>query len=386
MQEAPAGELPRVRDVSGRALAGLTVAVLLAHALLLQNAQLVFDTRTPVSTRAFTTRTLRIEAAPPQAVAETATAVAPVVRAPVRRSVTETAVTASSEPVVAPPSAAQPAVVAQPETPRYDLAAQLVPLQPATPGAPSVPAATAALAPAAVASATSPAMTPGVALTKDAMLPTRSYVVPGSTRLKYNASGRQSRMDYTASGELLWQHDGSAYNARLEVSAFILGSRTFSSSGQLTADGLAPGRFADKARSEQAAHFDRARGRVSFSANTPEVALLPGAQDRISVFIQLAAMLAGEPGSYPPGTAITVQTVSRRAADVWVFTVEGNEKLSLPGGELTTVKLVCNPRKDFDQKIEVWLAPALGYLPARIRIAEANGDFVDQQWRSTASP
>ena len=237
-----------------------------------------------------------------------------------------------------------------------------------------------------MASASAPATTPGVALTKDAMLPSRSYTVPGSTRLKYNATGRQSRMDYAASGELLWQHDGSAYNARLEVSAFILGSRTFSSSGQLTADGLAPGRFADKTRSEQAAHFDRTRGRISFSANTPEVTLLPGAQDRISVFIQLAAMLAGEPGSYPPGTAITVQTVSRRAADVWVFTVEGDERLSLPGGELATVRLVCNPRKDFDQKIEVWLAPALGYLPARIRIAEANGDFVDQQWRSTATP
>jgi hypothetical protein len=31
----------------------------------------------------------------------------------------------------------------------------------------------------------------------------------------------------------------------------------------------------------------------------------------------------------------------------------------------------------------VELAPALGYLPARIRITEANGDYVDQQWLAT---
>ena len=75
-----------------------------------------------------------------------------------------------------------------------------------------------------------------------------------------------------------------------------------------------------------------------------------------------------------------------RSAEPWVFTVEADEKLQLPGGELDTLKLARNPRKEYDQKVEIWLAPKLAYLPVRIRITQTNGDFVDQQWRSTGTP
>jgi hypothetical protein len=47
---------------------------------------------------------------------------------------------------------------------------------------------------------------------------------------------------------------------------------------------------------------------------------------------------------------------------------------------------VRNPRREFDQRVELWLAPALGYLPARIRITEANGDYIDQKWLSSEAP
>lgn len=382
MQKAQTGVVPLSRTTSGRALAGLTAAVLLAHAVVLQNTPLLLGAGEPIATRAFTTRTLQIHAAPPQA--EIPDVVAP--PPPTRRSVTKKTPSVAALPVAVLPATGQPAPIPEPEIARYDLAAPLESQEPATPSAPAASAAAPPTAQAPAAPTEPTPAAPATPLPKDATLPARTYTVPGSTRLKYNATGRQSKMDYRASGELLWLHDGNTYNARLEVSAFILGSRVFSSAGSLTADGLAPTRFADKFRSEQAAHFDRNNGRVTFSANTPEATLLPGAQDRLSVFIQLAARVAGEPQEYPVGTTVTVQTVSRRAADIWVFTVEAEEKLYLPGGELVTLKLICNPRKEFDQTVEVWLAPALGYLPARIRIAEANGDFVDQQWRSTAAP
>jgi len=194
-------------------------------------------------------------------------------------------------------------------------------------------------------------------------------------------------MNYSAAGELLWLlRDDNSYEARLEISAFLIGARVLSSTGRMTADGLAPTRFSDKFRSEQAAHFERDKARITFSSNAPESVLQPGAQDQLSVFVQLASMIAGDPIKYPPGTAISTQTVGPRSAEPWVFTVEGEEKLHLPGGELTAVKLTRNARKEFDQKVEIWLAPALAYLPARIRITQANGDFVDQQWKSTGTP
>ncbi|MBK6387093.1 MAG: DUF3108 domain-containing protein [Rhodoferax sp.] len=171
----------------------------------------------------------------------------------------------------------------------------------------------------------------------------------------------------------------------MEVSAFMVGSRVRTSAGRVTAQGLAPTRFSDKSRTELAAHFDHDKGRVTFS-NGPEAPLLAGAQDQLSLFIQLGALLAGEPSKYPVGTTISTQTVGPRAAETWVVTVEREEKLELPGGDLATVKLVRNPRREYDQKAEMWLAPSLSYLPVRLRITQPNGNYVDQQWRATEAP
>jgi hypothetical protein len=44
------------------------------------------------------------------------------------------------------------------------------------------------------------------------------------------------------------------------------------------------------------------------------------------------------------------------------------------------------PRKDYDQKAELWVAPALGYLPVRIKLTQANGDFADLQLSRSGPP
>lgn len=210
--------------------------------------------------------------------------------------------------------------------------------------------------------------------------------LPPPTRLIFDVSGQAKKFAYSARAELLWQHDGSRYQARQEVSAFLVGSRSQNSVGQISAQGLLPERFSDRARSEQAAHFDYAKGRVTFSANTPEAPMGPGAQDRLSVFIQLGALLAADPGRFVPGTQVTLTTVSARSADRWTFSVEAPETLDLPAGSTPALKLQRLPRKDYDQKAELWVAPALGYLPVRIRLTQANGDFADLQLRSSSAP
>lgn len=205
-------------------------------------------------------------------------------------------------------------------------------------------------------------------------------------RLKYNVEGTKDKLNYHARAELLWRQDGATYEAQLEVSAFLIGSRVRTSTGRLTADGLMPMRFSDKYRSEVAAHFDRVKQRVTFSANTPDVPLLPGMQDQLSVFVQLGAMLGGAPEKYPAGTQISFETIGPRAPEFWVITIEGDEKLTLPGGDIAAIKLSRGTQREFDQKAELWLAPSLGYLPVRIKLTERNGDFVDQVWRATEAP
>lgn len=204
--------------------------------------------------------------------------------------------------------------------------------------------------------------------------------LPDSVRIKYQVE--TNKFPYRLNAELRWQQNGESYDARLELSAFGL-SRVQTSRGQITPEGLAPTRFSDKYRSEVAAHFNRDEGKVTFSANTPDVTLLNGAQDRLSILVQLAGMIAAAPGRFPTDTVIATQTIGPRDAAVWLFTVGSEESLRLPGGDQVTLKLVRNPREEFDQKVELWLAPALGYLPARIRITERNGDYVDQKWLAT---
>ncbi|MFZ3129156.1 MAG: DUF3108 domain-containing protein, partial [Rhodoferax sp.] len=208
----------------------------------------------------------------------------------------------------------------------------------------------------------------------------RSYAIPGSMQLQYDIRGETRGVPFSLNGNLNWQQDGSTYNARMEVSHFLLGARIQTSTGELTAHGLEPTRFGDKFRSEVAAHFERAKNKITFSANTPDAALLPGAQDQLSVLIQLASMLGGAPGDFPEGSHLTFQAVGPRSSETWVFTVGALEKLTLPNMELSAVKLWRNPSSEYGSKAEVWLAPGLAYMPVRIRITEASGDVADQRW------
>ena len=216
--------------------------------------------------------------------------------------------------------------------------------------------------------------------------PASAFKAPDSALLKYQVQGKAKGFDYWASAELLWTQNGTDYEARLEVSAFLLGSRVQVSKGQLGAEGLMPIRFGDKTRSELAAHFQRDKGIISFSANSPDAPLLKGAQDRLSVVLQISSLLAADPTRYPLGTMLSFQTVSQREAEIWHFLVEKEETLQLPFGEARTVKLNRKPRRDFDQQIELWFAPDLGYLPVRLRITNANGDIVDQLLNKVSMP
>lgn len=213
--------------------------------------------------------------------------------------------------------------------------------------------------------------------------------IPDSVRLKYRASAEGQGISLSASGELHWQHDGRNYEARFSVGNFLR-TRVQISRGQIGRYGLMPTRFSDKSGSERAAHFERGPGgqggHVVFSVNSPSLALAPLAQDRLSVFLQLAAMLAGEPARFTPGVEFSLQVVGARDADIWVFRLEVQELLELPIGSLQTLKLTRLARREHDQRVEIWLAQAMGYLPVRIRITEPNGNFVDQKLEKLETP
>lgn len=389
-----------------RALLLLGAAVVVAHALVLRTVSTQLQGPARLSTGSFITRTVEIKAPPAQS---RALPQRPVTRAP--RPTSKRPVRPAAEGVLSA-TARLPAPAAAPEPERASdpppvLAVAEVTPEPTAPSlmiepppavvpepepvpAPApeqiaVAAQSAASAPAADIPAPA-ASAPASPVDPDTRIATRPYTVPGSIRLNFDAVGKKGRLEYKAMGTLTWLHDGASYDMQLEMGDWIIGKRVLASTGKVTGDGLAPSRFSDKFRSERSASFDRQRGRITFSANTPQAELAVGAQDQLSIFAQLAALVAGDPLAFPIATAMTIQTAGSRDAEPWVFTVEREEMLYLPGGQLPTLKLTRRPSKDYGQTVELWLAPELAYLPARIKITFENGDYLDQQWKSSSPP
>ena len=203
--------------------------------------------------------------------------------------------------------------------------------------------------------------------------------LPPSALLRYRLLGQEKGMNYQASAELRWQHNDSAYAMSLSIRAFLLGSRHWRSVGQIGSAGLAPTRFSDSWRSERAAHFDRPQQRIVFSSNAPTVPLQAGAQDQVSLYAQLAAVMAEHGTRLPPGSHLEIQTATVRDALPWLLTLEKSETLQLDGQSLSTLKWVCQRRNRFDAQVEFWVSAAHDWLPARIRITQTNGNFIDLQ-------
>ncbi len=336
-----------------RPLVMLTLAVLALHLVVLQARPGALSLSPTLATGPLVTRTIILRSPPPtadpgkQASAATPAAVLAAKDAPARIDSGSATIstTASSAIPIEPPPAAGPSAPTGAES-----ALDATPLQPTARGTPATATA---------------------------------FAIPGSLHIRYRVVGESRKQPYQANAVLEWNHDGTSYEAKLEVGAFLIGSRLQRSTGRIGVEGLAPVRFSDKSRSEEATHFDMERRRIRFSNNAPDVPLLAGAQDRLSIFIQIGAMVAGDMERFVAGTTIPVQTASTREADEWVFVVIGPEVLQLPGGAMQTLKLERKPRREYDQKVEVWIAPALEHMPARMLLTSPNGDFADLLWIAT---
>jgi hypothetical protein len=365
---------------SGRALALLAVGVLIVHALLLTSLPVRFGPERPPSseaTAAFVTRSV-----PPPRPAEPAPAALPAA-APEPKPARKKPTPELSEAAAVPARKPRPADYVPDAPSPADLLAQAAEMAARA----EAPAASAPEA----APPASPAEAPAAATAQPETTKIGVVRLPGSVRLEYKAIGAKDGRNYYGNSELNWQNKGTEYAAVLEVRAsfpasFFLKPRILTSEGEVTEIGLAPKRFSDKSRSERAAHFDRDKGKVTFSANTADAPWIAGAQDRMSFFLQLAGMLAGNPAEFVPGNSITLYTVGPTQADTWTFLVEAEETLSVSAGNMPALKLSRKPRGDFDQKVEVWFAPSLDYLPVKSRITEQNGDFVEQSLESVLRP
>jgi Protein of unknown function (DUF3108) len=354
-----------------RTLLWLTGTALVLHLLLLLgiSGALDFQLNTPPA-RVSPLQTRMLTAPAPAA----AVAPAPAVQRPRTRIAQQVQTSPVLAPEVVPDKAPDTSTSPPAEPPRTEAAAPTD--TPATPAA-ALPE---AAAPAPTEVSTAP---PTINIPPGESLPNIALgALPPSSLLRYDLIGQEKGLAYYASGELSWQHNPQAYALALSVKAFLVGSRHWRSVGDITAAGLAPRRFSDSWRGERASHFDRDKNRIVFSGNAPEAPLLAGAQDQISLYVQLAAAMNGSPERFAPGTRLQIQTITLRDALPWTLTLEQNEALTVEGQSLMAAKWVCQPRNRFDAKVEFWVTPQHHWLPVRIRITQVSGNYIDLNLRS----
>ncbi|WP_457420402.1 hypothetical protein [Roseateles sp. P5_E7] len=132
--------------------------------------------------------------------------------------------------------------------------------------------------------------------------------------------------------------------------------------GRTGSAGLAPQRFALQrgGQDRQAVNFDDAGRRISFSASPAQLELPDGAQDRLSWWLQLAALVQAAPA---PGGRWRVWVAGLRGElREWTF-----EAVAAEPDDAGTLHLRRQPLGPHDPGVDLWLDPARGYWPARLR-------------------
>ena len=184
-----------------------------------------------------------------------------------------------------------------------------------------------------------------------------------------------------------WQLDGDSYRMRVEAGVRVLVARInlvmLHSEGKVNEYGVAPVTLSEKrrGRAPTTTRFSERDGRITFSAApgfTPApVALLPGAQDKATLPLQLAAIARAGSGQIEAGVELLVG--DERDASLYRFVVMGQEVLDTRLGKLQAWHLSRPPKPGaYSSRLDIWLAPGLGWYPVQIRNTEASGAVTTQ--------
>lgn len=102
--------------------------------------------------------------------------------------------------------------------------------------------------------------------------------------------------------------------------------------------------------------------------------------------MQLASLVRGDPDTYKPGVTREFYVADNDSGETWPITTIGDETVSTDRGYVSARHFMRLPRHDGDKRrIDVWLAPSLGWLPVRLVQTEPNGTEVELLWHGALS-
>jgi hypothetical protein len=359
----------------------LLLAVLAAHGWLggeLADQVAAFDPVRAMPPRIEVAYVRELELAPPTVYAAPAPVSPPAVRPPKRSAPPASAASAASAAdkplaVVVAEAAPPPAV----EVPAEDATPPVTAPEPAASATPSpLPVAEPAASEAAAAAASAPA---------NAASAPPAFVWPGSTRLSYVLTGNV-RGEVNGDAQVEWVRVGQRYQVHLDITVGLpvapLITRRMSSDGELTEHGLRPQRY-----DEDTKVMFRERRRLTMLFE-PEWIVLPngqrrerwpGVQDTASQFVQLSWLFTTRPELLRRGGTIELPLALPRSVDRWVYDVIDEESVATSFGAVPAFHLKPRrvSRRGSELVAEIWFAPQLRYLPARIRIEQDAETYID---------
>lgn len=211
---------------------------------------------------------------------------------------------------------------------------------------------------------------------------------PKATRVTFRMEG-YLRGPIHGSSLVEWVRQDNKYQVHVDAYAgpsfAPLASQRWTSEGVITPKGLLPSRF-------------ESVNKLLVKSSTPKVVLfedkelvMPGGerlekltdvQDPASHYIQMAYELMQGKLTLEVGKTIEMPVADTRKQRMLVYDVDGTETLLTPLGMIETYKL--RPRttktsKGEDVMAELWIAPALQYLPIRMLIRIGDQTYFDMQ-------
>lgn len=198
--------------------------------------------------------------------------------------------------------------------------------------------------------------------------------MPKEARYVYRTTNSELRIA-TGTTVVDWLlDDAGRYQLRLATTAVGITVLELVSQGQLRPFGLAPDRYVETRvrRGAESARFDWDSRRITFSGRTTERLLADGMQDRVSFQIQLMLLGQAQPEWFDPGRQIVMWMAGRDDLLSYRFRSAGPDPTATGIGVLDAVRIerLVAPG---EARIEVWLAPRLGWLPVRLRFTDRLG-------------
>jgi hypothetical protein len=192
---------------------------------------------------------------------------------------------------------------------------------------------------------------------------------PLDTRLSYELSGN-FRGPLYGSGTVLWQRQGERYQASVDLDLGPKNMYHMLSQGRVTPDALLPLAFEEKRVSGKLRVVRLQEDAVTLD-NGSRVPRPPDLQDAASQFVALTYQFTIGTRRLAVGEVLRYHLARPGGVDEWVFDVVAEDTLhTARWGPVKAFHLkprpLANPRGNI--YAEIWFAPSLQYLPARIRM------------------